>query len=41
LWGSPSRAREIKAKNDAVIRVYDDAGNVIEPHEEAGDLKEW
>jgi hypothetical protein len=25
----------------AVIRVYDDAGNVIETHEHAGDFKEW
>jgi hypothetical protein len=24
---------------DAVIRVYDDAGNVIEMHEQAGDFK--
>jgi hypothetical protein len=24
----------------AVIRVYDDAGNVIETHEQAGDVKE-
>jgi hypothetical protein len=26
--------------NDTVIRVYDDAGNVIETHEQAGDFKE-
>jgi len=26
---------------DAVIRVYDEAGNVIEAHEHAGDFKEW
>ena len=25
--------------HDAVIRVYDEAGNVIETHEHAGDLK--
>jgi hypothetical protein len=25
----------------AVIRVYDEAGNVIEAHEHAGDFKEW
>ncbi|MFL6599265.1 MAG: hypothetical protein ACJ8KF_15085 [Chthoniobacterales bacterium] len=25
--------------HDAVIRVYDDAGNVIETHEHAGDFK--
>ena len=24
-----------------VIRVYDDAGAVIETHEHAGDFKEW
>jgi hypothetical protein len=26
--------------HDAVIRVYDDAGNVIDTHEHAGDFKE-
>ena len=25
----------------AVIRVHDDAGNVIETHEHKGDFKEW
>ena len=25
----------------AVIRVYDEAGNVIETHEQAGEFKEW
>jgi hypothetical protein len=25
----------------AVIRVYDEAGNVIETHEHAGEFKEW
>jgi hypothetical protein len=25
----------------SVIRVYDEAGNVIEAHEHAGDFKEW
>jgi hypothetical protein len=25
----------------AVIRVYDEAANVIETHEHAGDFKEW
>jgi hypothetical protein len=24
-----------------VIRVYDEAGNVIEAHEHKGDFKEW
>ena len=27
--------------HDAVIRVYDKAGNVIETHEHKGDFKEW
>jgi hypothetical protein len=27
--------------HDAVIRVYDDAGNVIETHELAGNFKVW
>jgi len=25
----------------ALISVYDDAGNVIETHEHAGEFKEW
>jgi hypothetical protein len=27
--------------HDAVIRAYDEAGNVIETHEHKGDFKEW
>jgi len=27
--------------HDAVIRVYDDAGNVIGTHEQKGEFKEW
>jgi hypothetical protein len=27
--------------HDAVIRVYDEAGNVIETHEHKGEFKEW
>ena len=27
--------------HDAVIRVYDQAGNMIEAHEHAGDFEEW
>ena len=27
--------------HDVVIRVYDQAGNVIETHEHKGDFKEW
>jgi uncharacterized membrane-anchored protein len=26
---------------DTVIRVYNEAGNVIQTHEHAGDFKEW
>ena len=27
--------------HDAVIRIFDDAGNVIQTHEHKGDFKEW
>ena len=27
--------------HDAVIRVYDETGNVIETHEQASDFKVW
>jgi hypothetical protein len=27
--------------HDAVVRVYDAGGNMIETHEHAGDFKEW
>jgi hypothetical protein len=27
--------------HDAVIRVYDESGNVIETHEHKGDFREW
>jgi len=27
--------------HDAVIRVYNEAGNVIEMHEHTGDFKKW
>jgi hypothetical protein len=29
------------ARDNGVIRVYDEAGNVIETHEHAGEFKEW
>ena len=33
---------KFRSRSDmAVIRVYDDAGNVIETHERAGDFKDW
>jgi hypothetical protein len=36
------RIREVYSRShDAVIRVYDDAGNVIDTHEHTGDFKEW
>jgi hypothetical protein len=34
-------AEHYSRSNDAVIRVYDDAGNVIDMHEHAGDCNEW
>jgi hypothetical protein len=33
-------AKSYSRSNDAVIRVYDAAGNVIQRHEHAGDFKE-
>jgi hypothetical protein len=48
LWyGEPNAAANAisyamhrSRSHDAVIRVYDDAGNVIETHEHKGDFKE-
>jgi hypothetical protein len=38
----PSITRSSTAVHmNAVIRVYDDAGNMIETHEHKGDFKEW
>jgi len=34
-------AKFYSCSHDAVIRVYDAAGNVMETHEHAGDFKEW
>ena len=34
-------AEHCSRSHDAVIRVYDEAGNVIETHEHAGDFKAW
>jgi hypothetical protein len=34
-------AEHYSRSHDAVIRVCDAAGNVIEAHEYAGDFKEW
>ena len=44
LWyGEPNAigfAKHRSRSHDAVIRVYDEAGNVIETHEHTGDFKE-
>ena len=34
-------AKFYSRSRDAVIRVYDEAGNVIETHEREGEFKEW
>jgi len=34
-------AEHYSRSHDAVIRVYDATGNVIETHEHKGDFKEW
>jgi predicted transcriptional regulator len=34
-------AKFYSRSHHAVIRVYDNAGNVIETHEHAGDFKAW
>jgi hypothetical protein len=34
-------AKHCSRSHDAVIRVYDAAGNVIETHDHAGEFKEW
>jgi hypothetical protein len=36
-----SYARHFSRSHAAVIRVYDEAGNIIETHEHKGDYKEW
>jgi hypothetical protein len=45
LWyGEPdaiSYAKFFSRSHDATIRVYDDAGNVIETHDHAGEFKEF
>jgi hypothetical protein len=34
-------AKFFSRSHDAVIRVYDEAGNVLETQEQTGDFKEW
>jgi hypothetical protein len=48
LYGEPNAvsnaigyAQHYSRSEGAVIRVYDEAGNVIETHEHKGDFKEW
>jgi hypothetical protein len=46
LWyvksdGAIQYAKFYSRSHDAVIRVYDAAGNVTETHEHAGEFKEW
>ena len=46
LWYDDASAAVDYAKycsrsHDAVIRVYDELGNVIETHDQTGDFKEW
>jgi hypothetical protein len=36
-----AQAKFRSRSHDAVIRVYDEAGDVIGTHEQAGDFKEW
>jgi len=37
-----SRIRQVFSRShDAVIRVFGEAGNVIETHEHAGKFKQW
>ena len=36
-----SNAKFYGSSHNAVIRVYDNAGNVIETHKHKGDFKEW
>jgi hypothetical protein len=46
LWytkpdGAIGYAKFRSRSHDAVIRVYDEAGNVTETHEHKGEFKEW
>ena len=34
-------AKHRSRSHDAVIRVYDAAGNIIETHEHKGEFREW
>jgi hypothetical protein len=41
MSNAPFRSTRRIENCDAVIRVYDETGNVIETHEHAGKFKEW
>jgi hypothetical protein len=41
ISNATSYAKFFSRAHDAVIRVYDDAGDVIETHEHKGDFREW
>ena len=41
IGNAVSYAQFYSRSHDAVIRVYDDAGNVIETHEHKGHFKAW
>jgi hypothetical protein len=41
VYNVDARAAREYWSHDAVIRVYDESGNVIETHEHAGEFKEW
>jgi hypothetical protein len=40
-YPAPGYAKSYSRSLDAAIRVYDAAGDVIEPHEHTSDFKEW
>ena len=43
-YGEPNAigyAKFYSRSHDAVIRVYDESGSVIETHEHAGEFKQW
>jgi len=37
----PGYAQFYSRSRDVIIRVYDEAGNVIQTHERKGEFKEW
>jgi hypothetical protein len=41
VWLANGKRKVFNRSNDAMIRVYDEAGNVIETHEHKGDFREW